>query len=125
MKMKSNKAFHPYGAQGAPRVNADVGHKIMRNIFITLVTLTMAPLAMAQNEPPAPTIFSFTTLTAEQVASAKEFREKQGDARTQEWSTLQPLFPRYHTIEAAPSQVRVVEHPSVMMTTADLVSLLG
>ena len=24
MKMKSNKAFHPYGAQGAPRVNADV-----------------------------------------------------------------------------------------------------
>ena len=27
MKMKSNKAFHPYGAQGAPRVNADVGAK--------------------------------------------------------------------------------------------------
>ena len=25
MKMESNKAFHPYGAQGAPRVNADVG----------------------------------------------------------------------------------------------------
>ena len=25
MKMGSNKAFHPYGAQGAPRVNADVG----------------------------------------------------------------------------------------------------
>lgn len=97
----------------------------MRIIFITLVTLTMAPLAMAQNEPQAPTIFSSTTLTAEQVASAKEFREKQGDVRTQEWSTLQPLFPRYHTIEAAPSQVRVVEHPSVMMTTADLVSLLG
>ena len=24
MKMGSNKAFHPYGAQGAPRVNADV-----------------------------------------------------------------------------------------------------
>ena len=24
MKMKSNKAFHPYGAQSAPRVNADV-----------------------------------------------------------------------------------------------------
>ena len=24
MKMESNKAFHPYGAQGAPRVNADV-----------------------------------------------------------------------------------------------------
>ena len=22
-----NKAFHTYGAQGAPRVNADVGHK--------------------------------------------------------------------------------------------------
>ena len=29
MKMKSNKAFHPYGAQGAPRVNADVGSGIM------------------------------------------------------------------------------------------------
>ena len=27
MKMGSNKAFHPYGAQGAPRVNADVGRK--------------------------------------------------------------------------------------------------
>ena len=25
MKMGSNKAFHHYGAQGAPRVNADVG----------------------------------------------------------------------------------------------------
>ena len=25
--MKSNKAFHPYGAQSAPRVNADVGIK--------------------------------------------------------------------------------------------------
>ena len=25
MKMESNKAFHPYGAQSAPRVNADVG----------------------------------------------------------------------------------------------------
>ena len=25
MKKGSNKAFHPYGAQGAPRVNADVG----------------------------------------------------------------------------------------------------
>ena len=25
MKIGSNKAFHPYGAQGAPRVNADVG----------------------------------------------------------------------------------------------------
>ena len=25
MKMEPNKAFHPYGAQGAPRVNADVG----------------------------------------------------------------------------------------------------
>ena len=24
MKMESNKAFHPYGAQSAPRVNADV-----------------------------------------------------------------------------------------------------
>ena len=24
MKMGSNKAFHHYGAQGAPRVNADV-----------------------------------------------------------------------------------------------------
>ena len=23
-----NKAFHPYGAQGAPRVNADVGIRI-------------------------------------------------------------------------------------------------
>ena len=28
MKMESNKAFHPYGAQGAPRVNADVGIRI-------------------------------------------------------------------------------------------------
>ena len=28
MKMESNKAFHPYGAQGAPRVNADVGSGI-------------------------------------------------------------------------------------------------
>ena len=25
--IEPNKAFHPYGAQGAPRVNADVGHK--------------------------------------------------------------------------------------------------
>ena len=29
MKMGPNKAFHPYGAQGAPRVNADVGSGIM------------------------------------------------------------------------------------------------
>ena len=29
MKMESNKAFHPYGAQGAPRVNADVGSEYM------------------------------------------------------------------------------------------------
>ena len=29
MKMGSNKAFHHYGAQGAPRVNADVGSEYM------------------------------------------------------------------------------------------------
>ena len=28
-KIGSNKAFHHYGAQGAPRVNADVGIRIM------------------------------------------------------------------------------------------------
>ena len=27
MIMEPNKAFHHYGAQGAPRVNADVGPK--------------------------------------------------------------------------------------------------
>jgi len=27
MNICSNKAFHPYGAQGAPRVNADVQQK--------------------------------------------------------------------------------------------------
>ena len=85
----------------------------------------MAPLAMAQNEPQAPTVFSSAALTAEQVAASKDFKEKQNDIRMQEWATLQPLFPRYHTIDAAPYQVRVVEHPSVIMTTADLVSLLG
>ena len=42
MKMKSNKAFHPYGAQGAPRVNADVGSG---NILATARTM----------EPPPPT----------------------------------------------------------------------
>ena len=31
MKMESNKAFHPYGAQGAPRVNADVGTEYIGN----------------------------------------------------------------------------------------------
>ena len=36
MKMKPNKALHPYGAQGAPRVNADVGlmkMKVTRRII--------------------------------------------------------------------------------------------
>ena len=97
----------------------------MSKIYIAILTLIMAALAMAQNEPQAPTVFSFTALTAEQVAAAKDFKEKQDDVRTQAWATLQPLFPRYHTIDAAPNLARVVEHPSVMMTTADLVSLLG
>ena len=97
----------------------------MNRIYIAIIALIMAPLAMAQYEPQPPTVFSSTALTAEQVAAAKDFKEKRGDVRTQEWATLQPLFPRYHTTDAAPNQVRVVEHPSVIMTTADLVSLLG
>ena len=41
MKMESNKAFHPYGAQGAPRVNADVGSG---NILATARTMDLPPL---------------------------------------------------------------------------------
>ena len=59
------------------------------------------------------------------MAAAKEFRQKQGQVRTQEWAVLQSLFPRYHTTETSPNQVRVVEEPSVIMTSGDLVSLLG
>ena len=40
MKMESNKAFHPYGAQGAPRVNADVGSG---NILATARTMELPP----------------------------------------------------------------------------------
>ena len=97
----------------------------MRNIFIATVTFIMAALAMAQNEPLAPTAFSSASLTAEQVVAAKEFREKQGEVRTQEWATLQPLFPRYHTINGESNQIRVVKEPNMIMTTAELVSLLG
>ena len=85
----------------------------------------MVPLAMAQYEPQAPTVFSSAALTAEQVAAAKDFKEKRGDVRTQEWATLESLFPRYHTTDAGPNQVRVAKEPNVIMTTADLVSLLG
>ena len=41
MKMGSNKAFHPYGAQGAPRVNADVGTRIY---MATARTMDLRPL---------------------------------------------------------------------------------
>lgn len=87
--------------------------------------LIMAIIAMAQNEPREPTVFSFDSLTAEQVVAAEEFREKQGDIRTREWAPVEPLFPHYHTTESGPNQVRVVKEPTVIMTTADLVSLLG
>ena len=97
----------------------------MNKISVAIITLIMAPLAMAQNEPQASTVFSSAALTADQVAAAKDFKEKRGDVRTQGWATLQLLFPRYHTTDEAPYQVRVVEHPSVIMTTADLISLLG
>ena len=50
MKMESNKAFHPYGAQGAPRVNADVGQKDNMprkgRIIISTMGLILAPLVL-------------------------------------------------------------------------------
>ena len=97
----------------------------MSKKYIAIVTLIMATLAMAQDKPRDPTVFSIDSLTAEQVVAAKDFRQKQGEVRTQEWAVLEPLFPRYHTTDTGPNQVRVVEGPSVIMTTADLVSLLG
>ena len=97
----------------------------MSKFYIAIVTLIMATLAMAQDKPRDPTVISFDSLTAEQVVAAKDFRQNQGEVRTQEWAVLQPLFPRYHTTETGPNQVRVVEEPSVIMTTTDLGSLLG
>ena len=47
--MKPNKAFHPYGAQGAPRVNADVvgfGEN-MHWLLVLLLTITLAHTAGA------------------------------------------------------------------------------
>ena len=41
MIITSNKAFHHYGAQGAPRVNADVGSKEMK-YAIPILCLMMA-----------------------------------------------------------------------------------
>ena len=43
--MRPNKALHPYGAQSAPRVNADVGH--MKSITGMRVLLIMAVLVLA------------------------------------------------------------------------------
>ena len=37
--MKPNKAFHHYGAQGAPRVNADVGSRKMKSRTIILAAI--------------------------------------------------------------------------------------
>ena len=48
MKMESNKAFHPYGAQGAPRVNADVGSG---NILATARTMDLPPQRNKGHEP--------------------------------------------------------------------------
>ena len=43
-----NKAFHPYGAQSAPRVNADVGSG---NILATARTTDPPPLINKGHEP--------------------------------------------------------------------------
>ena len=38
--MRPNKALHPYGAQSAPRVNADVGHKM--KIFCAIIIISLS-----------------------------------------------------------------------------------
>ena len=53
----SNKAFHPYGAQGAPRVNADVGFKNIMNILshaglMLLMFMCANTATVAQSIPP-------------------------------------------------------------------------
>ena len=48
--MGSNKAFHPYGAQGAPRVNADV--RTMKIIITSfLVALTLSGCGVIERPP--------------------------------------------------------------------------
>ena len=49
-----NNAFHPYGAQGAPRVNADVGTKEMniRNIAAVIWTLCLIGCATPPTTAP-------------------------------------------------------------------------
>ena len=44
MKMGSNKAFHHYGAQGAPRVNADVERKRMKLSLAILLAIAVLAL---------------------------------------------------------------------------------
>ena len=46
--MRPNKALHPYGAQSAPRVNADVGPKIMKMILAIIAGLLLAGTCLAQ-----------------------------------------------------------------------------
>ena len=77
MKMESNKAFHPYGAQGAPRVNADVGHRNMKPYFA--IAVLIASIAYGETIPTQQITNKYLTMTAPATWTLEIVGGKEGE----------------------------------------------
>ena len=70
--------------------------------------------------------YSAEKLTQEQAAASRNFKEKTDAWRFPEWRILELVLPKFKTYDAGPNQLAIdYEHPSLIMTEEDVITLLG
>ncbi len=81
-----NKAFHPYGAQSAPRVNADVGTKEMNIRNIAAIVWALCLIGCATPPPTTPITADKAFSIATDILLSRNAMPKEYE-HTVEWAT--------------------------------------